>query len=183
MARARKKAPDAQPAAETAAMSAPADISADAPPAPAGDTPGSEVHVSDTTQAAGQQAEINQYPDVIKRADFGAYSVRLIQDRKDNEMQIRFGEGTRRDKPSDAVLDYVRSHLVPEQLKTQKEREEGKPVRWFNFSTEKGRWCAWMRNQPYTTRTKAEQVFDGAVSIISQELKKPPEIRSEGVPF
>lgn len=106
MAGARKKATDAQPAAETAAMPAPEDISADASPAPAGDPPGSEARVSDTTQAAGQQAEINQYPDVIKRADFGAYSVRLIQDRKDNEMRIRFGEGTRRDKPSDAVLDW-----------------------------------------------------------------------------
>lgn len=128
------------------------------------------------------QAEVNPFPRVIKRADFGDYAVRLLQDQKSNEMQIRFGEGRPQDKPADVVLGFIRSHRVPEEFKTRKERDEGKDVPWFQFSTAKGAWCMWMRNQPHVARTKAEQVFDGAVSMISQELRTPPE-RSEGVPF
>lgn len=160
MPRARKSTnADEEPAAAAEDMPAEAEMSIDTTPPP---TDGGAPPVE-------QPTEINPFPRVVKVANFGQYSVRLLQDQQSNEMQIRFGDGRPQDKPSDDVLRSIRSHRVPEELKTRKERESNKDVAWFQFSTEKGAWCMWLRNQPHTARVKAEQVFDEVVGLVAQE--------------
>jgi hypothetical protein len=171
MARARKvRKADEQPAAEEAAAKIEEVTASESPAAPE----------ETTAPPASGVAEVDPFPRVIKRVDFGDYSIRLLQDRENDEMQIRFGEGRRQDKPSDQVLDKIRRHLVPEELKTKKEREEGKDVRWFNFSIDKGQWCMWMRNRPHIARTKAEQVFEEVIEQISSELRTSPDRSGPG---
>jgi hypothetical protein len=159
-------------------------MSVDTVPLPPDGALSEAVNIATTAPAVWQQqADVNPFPRVIKTANYNGNKVRLIQDQKDNEMQIQFGEGTRQDKPSGAVLTYMHNHLVPTQVHTVNERNEGRDVPGFRFGTEKGCWCARMRNQPNITRTKAEDAFNGAVRIIGRELGQRAEERSEGVPF
>jgi hypothetical protein len=72
------------------------------------------------------------------------------------------------------VLDVIRSQVVPEELKTQREREEGKDVPWFKFrgdhETGEGSWRMWLRNHPNIAREKAMETFDEVTSMIAREL-------------
>jgi hypothetical protein len=118
-------------------------------------------------------SEVDPFPRNIRTVNLNGYTIRLNQDRHANEMQIQFGSGQRNDKPSDGVLDLIRSQLVPGELKTRKEREENKDVPWFKFrsdpETGEGSWRLWMRNHPNAAREKAEQVFKDVVDQVAQE--------------
>jgi DNA-directed RNA polymerase specialized sigma24 family protein len=119
--------------------------------------------------------DVNTFPRNIKTVKYpGGYAVSLNHDQRGNEMQIKFGSGQRGDKPSDGVLDIIRSQIVPEHLKTQREREEGKAVTWFRFrsdpETGEGSWRMWLRNHPNIARQKAMDTFDEVTAMIAKEL-------------
>jgi hypothetical protein len=120
--------------------------------------------------------EVNPFPRVIHTAVINPdYKLRLMQVSGEYpEMRIQFGSGQRGDKPSDAVLDIIRSQVVPEELMTKREREAGQPVPWFKFRTEEetgeGTWRMWMRNHAHTARTKAEEVFNDVVKQVKEEV-------------
>jgi hypothetical protein len=126
------------------------------------------------SQAEPTDAPVDPFPRVVKSVVLSdTYRIRLLQNPATNEMRIQFGSGQRGDKPSDTVLDIIRSQAVPEELMTNKERAEGKPVPWFKFrsdpDTGEGNWRMWLRNHPLAARTKAEEIFEAVVDQVSQE--------------
>ena len=68
-----------------------------------------------------QQFLADPFP--IKTVNLDGYKVQLQHSRQANEMQIRFGDGTEKDKPSDEIRDFVKSALSQ---KTQNLRRLGK---------------------------------------------------------
>ena len=151
------------PAEDTAAQSATATAVLDAPDA----------------EAPARQWRANPWP--VKTANLGGYKIVLQESRPEKQarepgddavrnepwsMQIKFGDGSKDDMPSGAVLDYIKSHT---KTVTTKEGEEFEVslLRW-NHSDQ-----AWAMpidfDAPRTSRLKAEQVFADVVDMIAAE--------------
>jgi len=81
-------------------------------------------------------------------------------------MQIRFGDGTEKDKPSDDIRDFVKSHKVEIETKTGEKKE----VQLFHWNQDDRAWGMRIdRERSATARQKAEQVFADVVKLVAQE--------------
>jgi len=126
-----------------------------APPLPAAEQP--------KPGQPSQQFLADPFP--IKTVNLDGYKVQLQHSRQSNEMQIRFGDGTEKDKPSDEIRDFVKSHKV---MAATKEGE--KEVQLFHWNKDDRAWGMRIdRDRPATSRQKAEQAFEDVVKLVAQE--------------
>jgi len=107
-------------------------------------------------------ADVNPFPRVIKTAvlDDG-YKIRLQQSQDRNEVQIKFGEGRTGDKPSDAVIDFIKA-------------QEGPHGTRFHWNNDDRAWGMPIRDPIHdprllATREKARRIFDDVVKMVAQE--------------
>ncbi len=127
-----------------------------APPLPAAEQPKSEP----------PQRALLADPFPIKTVNLDGYKVQLQHSRQANEMQIRFGDGTEKDKPSDEIRDFVKSHKVEIETKTGEKKE----VQLFHWNKDDRAWGMRIdRDRPATARQKAEQMFEDVVKLVAQE--------------
>ena len=105
-------------------------------------------------------------PFPVKTVNLDGYKVQLQHSRQANEMQIRFGDGTEKDKPSDEIRDFVKSHKVEIETKTGEKKE----VQLFHWNQDDRAWGMRIdRDRPATSRQKAEQAFEDVVKLVAQE--------------
>jgi len=127
-----------------------------APPLPAAEQP--------KPGQPSQQFLADPFP--IKTVNLDGYKVQLQHSRQSNEMQIRFGDGTEKDKPSDEIRDFVKSHKVEIETKTGEKKE----VQLFHWNQDDRAWGMRIdRDRPATSRQKAEQAFEDVVKLVAQE--------------
>lgn len=126
-----------------------------APPLPAAEQP----------KAEPPQRALLADPFPVKTVNLDGYKVQLQHSRQANEMQIRFGDGTEKDKPSDEIRDFVKSHKVKAATK-----EGEKEVQLFHWNKDDRAWGMRIdREMPATSRQKAEQAFEDVVKLVAQE--------------
>jgi hypothetical protein len=117
-------------------------------------------------EAPARQYRPNPYP--IKTANLDGYKVQLQESRPEGkpwQMQIKFGDGSLDNRPSDAVVDFIKSHKV-----TVETQEGPKEVNQFRWNDQDRAWA--MRidyDAPATSRQKAERVFDAVVEMVAEE--------------
>ena len=127
-----------------------------APPLPAAEQP--------KPGQPSQQFLADPFP--IKTVNLDGYKVQLQHSRQSNEMQIRFGDGTEKDKPSDEIRDFVKSHKVEIETKAGEKKE----VQLFHWNKDDRAWGMRIdREMPATSRQKAEQMFEDVVKLVAQE--------------
>jgi len=114
-----------------------------------------------------QQFRANPFP--IRTTNLDGYKVVLQERRPDKQswqMQIKFGEGSKDDMPSDAVRDLIKSH----RLQVETKEGEKKEVQLFHWNDDDRAWG--MRidfKAPATSRQKAEEVYKEVVNLVAQE--------------
>lgn len=125
---------------------------------------------AETAQADGEPPARSYRPNPysFKTVNVGGSKIRLQESRHEGQpwqMQIKFGDGGLDDRPSDAVIDFIKSHKV-----TVETQEGPKEVNQFRWNDQDRAWA--MRidfNAPATSRQKAERVFDTVVELVAQE--------------
>jgi hypothetical protein len=132
-----------------------------------------------------RQYRDNPYP--IKTVNLSdGYKIRLQEYRPDKEshpnerwqMQIKFGGGGLEDRPSDAVIDFLKSHKIKVET-----REGPREINQFRWNDEHRAWgMAIDYDMPATSRRQAEKIFEQAVDLAAQERGVSRE-RGTGVPF
>ena len=81
-------------------------------------------------------------------------------------MQIKFGDGSRDDMPSDAVLDHIKSQKVTVKTKSGDTRE----VQMFHWNDVDRAWGMGIDYEtPASSRGQAEKVFKEVVSLVAEE--------------
>jgi hypothetical protein len=104
-------------------------------------------------------------PFPFKTVKLGDAKVHFQHSRQAGEFQIRFGDGSRNDMPSDGVRAFIKSHIV--QIETANGPAEASKFHW----NENDR--AWgMRidhDDPETSRQIAKKVFDDVVALVAEE--------------
>jgi hypothetical protein len=146
--------------------------------------------VAAATQAPAEEPSARPYranPYPIKTVNLSdGYKIRLQEYRPDKashpnerwQMQIKFGDGGLEDRPSDAVIDFLKSHKV--QVET---REGPREVNQFRWNDEQRAWgMAIDYDMPNTSRRQAEKIFEQAVDLAAHERGASRE-RAAGVPF
>jgi hypothetical protein len=118
-----------------------------------------------------RQYRPNPFP--IKTANLDGYKIHLQESRPDEshpdqrrwEMQIRFGDGRIEDRPSDAVIDFIKSHKI--EVKT---RNGPKEVNLFHWNDEDRAWGMEIAfDAPNTSRRTAEKIYEQVVELAAQE--------------
>ena len=113
-----------------------------------------------------RQFRANPFP--IKTVNLEGYKVRLQESRPAGQpwqMQIKFGDGSREQMPSDEVRDFIKSHKI-----TIETMEGSKEVNLFRWNGEERAWAMRIEfNAPATSRLKAEGVFKEAVKRVAEE--------------
>ena len=119
-----------------------------------------------------RQYRANPFP--IKAINLSDGSkIQLQESRPDKEthpgerwqMQIKFGDGGLEDKPSEAVIDFIKSHKIKVET-----REGPKEVNRFRWNDEDRAWgMAIDFDMPATSRRQAEKIFDQVVELTAQE--------------
>jgi hypothetical protein len=129
-----------------------------------------EPQTTETGQAdpdpPARQYRPNPFP--TRSANLDGYKIQLQESRSEGQpwqMQIKFGDGGLDNRPSDAVIDFIKSHKV-----TVETQEGPKEVNQFRWNDQDRAWA--MRidfNAPATSRQKAERAFDAVVEMVAQE--------------
>jgi hypothetical protein len=101
-------------------------------------------------------------PFSLKTVNLGDYMVHLQFSRQANETQIRFGDGSKQDMPSDAVRDLIKSHKV--------EAVNGTDLRPVPLERNDRAWgMRIQRESPATSRQKAVEVSADVVKLVTEE--------------
>jgi hypothetical protein len=96
-------------------------------------------------------------PFPIKTVNLEGYKLQLQENRQSRTMQIKFGDGSLKDKPSDAIREFVKAPDGPEGIK-------------FHWKDEDRAWGTRIDPEaPATSRQKAEQVFKEVVKRVAEE--------------
>ncbi len=134
--------------------------------------PVAEIIQSPASQQLEEQSKAEQPtrplladPFPVKTANIGGYRIHLQHSRQAGEMQISFGDGSKKDMPSDAVRDLIKSHK--KQIETASGPAEVNLLHWNDHDRSWGMRID--RDAPATSRQKAEQVFNEVVELIAQE--------------
>jgi hypothetical protein len=154
-----------------------ADFTEDAAP-PAVETAAAALEASPEERPAKQW---RQKPWPVTTVNLGSYKIVPQESRPEKrpreagedavrsepwQMQIRFGDGSKADMPSEAVLDYIKSHTKTVTTRDGDEFE----VRAFRWNARDRAWgTAIDFNAPHTSRLKAEKVFKEVVATVKAE--------------
>ncbi len=134
--------------------------------APAAETATAVLEPPQAEQPA-RQWRVDPFP--IDTVNLGDQKVQLQESRKSGagwQMQIKFGSGAKEEMPSDAVLEFMKSHKVNITTKAREEKE----VQMFHWNDKDRAWGAKIDfDKPATSRQKAEQVFKQVVSLVAEE--------------
>jgi hypothetical protein len=96
-------------------------------------------------------------PFPLKTVNLDGYKLQLQENRQARQMQIKFGDGSLNDKPSDAVREFVKAPDGPDGVK-------------FHWKDEDRAWGTRIDPEaPATSRMKAEQVFKDVVKRVAEE--------------
>jgi hypothetical protein len=115
-------------------------------------------------------------PFPFKTVNAGGTRVHFQHSRQAGEFQIRFGDGSKDDMPSDAVRDFIKSHKVEVETKDGEKKE----VQLFHWNEHDRAWGMRIRVDPAATeeerisaredaRQTAKKVFDDVVQFVAQE--------------
>jgi hypothetical protein len=107
------------------------------------------------TEQPVRQFRADPFP--LKTVNLEGYKVQLQENRQARQMQIKFGDGSLKDKPSDAIREFVKAPDGPEGIK-------------FHWKDEDRAWGTRIDPEaPSTSRQKAEQVFKEVVKRVAEE--------------
>jgi hypothetical protein len=113
-----------------------------------------------------RQWRANPFP--INTVNLDGYKVQLQESRpaeKPWQMQIKFGDGSRQDMPSDAVREFIKSQRL--KVTTKEGQEKEYQFHWNDVDRAWGITIASGANA--ATRDKAHRVFNEAVELVAQE--------------
>jgi hypothetical protein len=130
-------------------------------------------------EPATRQWRANPYP--VKTVNLDGYRVQLQESRPEKEsradpdkpsrderwqMQIKFGDGSKQDEPSAAVLDLIKSHTKTVTTREGKETQ----VKLFHWNERDRAWGVEIEfGNGAVSREKAREVFDAVVELVAQE--------------
>ena len=96
-------------------------------------------------------------PFPIKTVNLDGFKVQLQENRQSRQMQIKFGDGSLKDKPSDEIREFVKAPDGPDGIK-------------FHWKDEDRAWGTRINAEaPAASRQKAAQVFDEVVKRVAEE--------------
>jgi hypothetical protein len=107
-------------------------------------------------------------PFAKKTVNLDGYKVQLQESRRSGagwQMQIKFGDGSLADKPSDAVLEALAAHKI--EVVTKEGTKEVNQFRWNDTDRAWGMKIDF--DTPNISRQKAEQVFEEMVELVAQD--------------
>jgi hypothetical protein len=124
-----------------------------------------------TPDEPARQFRANPFP--IKTTNVDGYKIQLQESRPEKarwEMQIKFGDGSLGDKPSDTIIDAIASHKI-----TVETKNGPKEVNQFHWNNQDRAWGMEISfDAPRASRQKAEQVYADVVKLVAQELGATP---------
>jgi hypothetical protein len=110
-------------------------------------------------------------PFPFKTANVGGGKLHLQHSRQAGEMQIRFGDGSRQEMPSDTVREFIKSHKIKVETK-----DGEKDVQIFHWNDHDRAWGMRIdRENPETSKQTARKVFDEVVKFVAKERGVAPE--------
>jgi hypothetical protein len=133
--------------------------------------------VSEQSRAEQQPRPLLADPFAFKTVNLGGYKVHFQHSRQAREFQIRFGDGSRNDMPSDAVRDFIKSHKV--QVETANGPAEVNLFRWNENDRAWGMQIPFDRAAPEeenksareTARQTAKNIFEEVVKLVGEERR------------
>jgi hypothetical protein len=138
-----------------------------APPAP----PESPKAVSEQPRADQPNRALLADPFPFKTTNVGGGKLHLQHSRQAGEMQIRFGDGSRQEMPSDATREFIKSHKIKVETK-----DGEKEVQVFHWNDHDRAWGMRIdRENPETSKQTARKVFDEVVKFVANERGVAPE--------
>jgi hypothetical protein len=135
--------------------------------------PPTEAPVTAQEQPAAEQPERKLLPDPFQllTKNVGGVQMHFQHSRQAGEFQIRFGDGSEKDKPSDEVRAFIKSHKIEVETRAGEKKE----VQLFHWNKGDAAWG--MRidgDDPETSRQTAKRVYDETVKLVAQEQKAAP---------
>jgi hypothetical protein len=105
-------------------------------------------------------------PFPFKTVNVGGAKLHFQHSRQAGEFQIRFGDGTEKEKPSDSIREFIKSHKVEVET-TDGEKKE---VQLFHWNGTDRAWGVRVdRDDPEMTRQTAKKIFDEVVKRVAAE--------------
>ncbi len=135
--------------------------------------PATEATATTQEQTASEQPERKLLPDpfALLTKNVGGVKMHFQHSRQAGEFQIRFGDGTEKDKPSDDVRAFIKSHKIEVESKDGAKKE----VQLFHWNDTDRAWGMRIdRDDPETSRQTAKRVYDETVKLVAQEQKDAP---------
>jgi hypothetical protein len=163
----RRKQTAAAAAELTPETLTPPQLSEAVPPAP----PESPKAVSEQPRADQPNRALLADPFPFKTANVGGGKLHLQHSRQAGEMQIRFGDGSRQEMPSDTVREFIKSHKVKVETK-----DGEKEVQIFHWNDHDRAWGMRLdRENPETSKQTARKIFDEVVKFVAAERGAEPQ--------
>jgi hypothetical protein len=124
---------------------------------------------------AGPSAKRYADPFLKNTVNVGGTKLQLQESRGSDQgwqMQIKFGDGSEKDKPSDPVREFIKSHRTTITTKAG----ETKDIQLFHWNNRDQAWGMKIDfDKPATSRQKAEQLFAEVVKLVAEERGASPE--------
>ena len=169
------------PVSETPAETPPPPAEA-AAPGIAEPVPQSRESASESRRERVEVHHEESKPFVFKTVNAGGTKLHVQHSWKAKEFQIKFGDGGEKDKPSPAVLDYLKSHRKAIVTRDGQEKD----VQLFQWNKDDR---AWGMSIPYDWKAKdevnqqireearenAKAVFEKVVELVGREHGASPE--------
>jgi hypothetical protein len=152
------------------AAAASAELAPETPSQPVEQAPAQMVNIAPQERKDEPPARLlTPDPFTLKTVNAGGQKVQFQHSRQSKEFQIRFGDGSKEDMPSDAVRDYIKSHKVEVENREGEKRE----VQRFHWNEDDRAWGMRIdRNDPETSRQIAKRVYDQVVEMVTEERKE-----------
>jgi hypothetical protein len=107
------------------------------------------------TDQPARKFQADPFP--VKVVNLDGYKVQLQENRQSRQMQIKFGDGSLSDKPSDAIREFIKAPDGPDGIK-------------FHWKDEDRAWGTRIDPEaPATSRQNAERVFKEVVRRVAEE--------------
>lgn len=134
-------------------------------------SPESPKPVSEQSKAEQPVRALLVDPFPFKTANVGGGKLHLQHSRQAGEMQIRFGDGSRQEMPSDAVREFIKSHKVKVETK-----DGEKEVQLFHWNDHDRAWGMRLdRENPERSKQTARKIFDEVVKFVAAERGAEPQ--------